>query len=737
MTDGQPQPPGLQRRAFLKVSALAAGAIVVGIPLAGCSSADDSWPGMRPGTLQANAYLQIDRAGQITLFLPRVDMGQGTAMGFATLIAEELFVEPQALEIRHAGVHRDYGTVQVTGGSASMRDFYQPVRQAGANTRALLRRAAAQKLSVAEDSLRFADGHIIAAAGRHHYGEFVAEARDLELPDGEPLVADADLRLIGKQQGPRVDALAKITGAAEFGMDFEFQGMKKAMVLRCPVIGGTVGRSNAEAVLASSGVDAVFPISTGVAVLGDSVWQLKAALEQLSVEWVLPETLALQSSGAIHRRLQQALDEEGDQSSIEGQGRAALEAVPYTLTADYYVPYLAHATMEPMNCAVALRDEGMDLWVPTQAPGLARNIAAYTAGIDPESVEVHTPWLGGGFGRRLDNDYVAEAVEIARYSGEVVHLLWSREDDMQHDFYRPVSMARLQAGISADKRLTTWSIKRAGPNVLAYTIQGSLPTMLAPYLPDGFAHWLGDRAHTLFADWTVDFTSVDGLDGEYDITNREVRHVTVDPGLRLGSLRSVGDSFSGFFKESFIDEIAHYLSRDPLQFRLEYSQHNPRFQAVLRRVAELANWNGKRRPGRYLGLAGHFSFESYVAEIAEVSIDGEEIKVHKVYAAVDCGRVINPDIVKAQVESAVVYGLSAALYGEITLEQGAVQQSNFHDYPVLRMADCPAIEVSIIASQEAPTGIGEPGMPPIAAAVGNAVYAATGRRLRSLPFDLG
>lgn len=722
------------RRQFLKAVGLGSAGLVVGVSLSSCSGSKP-WPGAPGDGFQPDAFIHIADDGHITFFLPSVEMGQGTATGFTTLIAEELEVEPADIEVRHAGVHEDYGFLQVTGGSSSMRNFFQPLRQAAANARETLRDAVVEQLGVTASEITFEDSRIHVGGKHYHYGEFVAQAATLPLREDSELKPLAQSRLIGVDGLQRVDALAKVTGQAEYSIDFEHADVVKAAILHCPVRGGTVLRDNRKQVLAMPGVIKVVDLDSGVAVVAQHYWQAKKAVQALAVEWQLP-ALATQTSSVIKQNLIAALDDEGAEHVSEGDVQAAIDEAEVQLSADYYVPYAAHATMEPMNCAAHINNGELTIWAGTQSPAITQAVGAYTADMALDNVHVHTPWLGGGFGRRLENDYVVETVQIAQQLEQAVHLVWSREEDMRNDFYRPVSTARISAGVNKQGELHGWSIKRAGPNVLAYSMEGILGPISPVMLPDGMREWLSNSGHNLFENWMIDFTSVEGLEGEYDVPHREVRHVTIDPGLRLGSLRSVGASFSGFFKESFIDELAQASNIDPLEFRLNNSKANPRFNAVLALLKKESGWPRATTPGAHLGVAAHFSFQTYVAQAVEASVINGQIKVHKVVCVVDCGTVVNPDIVRAQMESGIVYGLSLALYSNITLDNGAVQQSNFHDYPVLRMNECPIIEVHIVDSTEPPTGVGEPGVPPIPAAVANAVFSATGQRLRELPLRL-
>ncbi|NIB42210.1 xanthine dehydrogenase family protein molybdopterin-binding subunit [Pseudomaricurvus alkylphenolicus] len=443
------------------------------------------------------------------------------------------------------------------------------------------------------------------------------------------------------------------------------------------------------------------------------------------------------SSEEVYLDFKSALDtEEGDKAEKIGDGAQALGRADKQIEADYRAPYLAHATMEPMNCTVRIDQDRCDLWVGNQAPEMVRDVAAYYAEVHQDKVQVHSTFLGGGFGRRVSLDYVAEAVSIAKASGLAVQVVWSREDDIRHDYYRPASMARFKAALDEQGRIESWFVKRAGPNIMPYMIDDVFDTMVPGFVPDGLADWMSKRGYGLYDGILLDHASVEGLFEDYDIPNKEVRHITRDPGLRTGYWRSVGHSFGGFCKESFMDELALAADRDPVEMRLLHSQSDPNLHQVIEVAAEKSNWGQPLPTNHFHGIAAHTSFNSSVAQVAEISIERNQIKVHKVTCVVNCGTAINPDNVRAQMESGIIFGISAALFGVITLHNGQVEQSNFHDYPMVRMDDSPQIEVHIIESDEDPTGVGEPGVPPIAAAIGNAVYAATGKRLRQLPLKL-
>lgn len=723
------------RRNFLKIIGAAGGGLVVGIPLVACSS-QKPIPGYTKDSYVHDAFIQISPDNQIHFYVPRTEMGQGVNNGFATLVAEELSTAPDLIQCHHAPVAKayrnpDYG-VQATGGSNSMRVHYRQIRQSAADARAAVLGAASEQLKIPVSEMHLENGQVIASGKAYPMGSFVELASQRPVPSDTPVKDPADFLYIGKDL-PRIDARTKSNGTAQFGLDMDFPGLKRAVLQRCPVAGGRVRSFSDTAANAMPGVVVIVEVDAGVAVVADSYWQARQAAGKLEIEWDLPE-LANFSSDGFKSQLQHALDtEEGEKAYRQGDGNGPLQNADQVITAEYWAPYLAHAAMEPLNCTVKIEGDYCDVWVGSQVPQVAQGLAALHTGIDRDNVRVHVAYLGGGFGRRLYSDYVVQAAQIARASGQPVQLVWSREEDIQHDWFRPASLARFAATVDSDGRFETYSVRRAGPNKQPYELSEAIPGLAPEIVPDGFSRWIAGTSHSVYENWIVDHSSVEGLYEDYEAPNKEVRHVTVDPGLRVGSWRSVGHSFSGFFKESFVDEVAYRSGLDPVDFRLKNTEDNPRLNQVIRTAAEKANWGTAMTPGSSQGIAAHTSFQSRVAQVAEVTVENGEIRVHRVTCVVDCGLAVNPDIVRAQMESAIVFGLTAALYGNIDIVDGVVRQSNFHDYPMLRMDQVPAIEVHIIASEEDPTGVGEPGLPPIAAAVANAIYAGTGQRLRSLP----
>jgi isoquinoline 1-oxidoreductase beta subunit len=728
----------ITRRLFL----LSTGAAATGL-IVGCSSAATKSKGYSSiaGAFEPNSFIQITPDNQVIFYLPSSEMGQGILDGLTTLIAEELRVDPTAIDVRHASLHSDYKNPELrfqgTGGSNATRTQFLPLRQAAADTAAAIRNAAAKQLNQPAHKLLLADGHVTAEGRRYAFGEFVALAALMPMPENSPLRGPAQFDQIGRER-PRLDALAKSTGTAVFGIDAEVENLYRAVVVRSPVLGAPLKRFDATAALKQPGVVDVVEIRTGVAIVAQSYWQARKAASALELDWEKTE-LASWSSDSIYQKFTQTLNDssqKGLKCCDEGEGDKLLNQAQHVVSADYYAPYLAHATMEPLNCTVAVDGDNCAVYLGTQYVEASAGAVVYYGDFDADKVKVHPAFLGGGFGRRGLGDDVAEAVVIAKKTGRNIQLVWSREDDMSNDFYRPAALVRMQAGVSEQGLIETWAVRRVGPNVLDHILDQWVDVLAPDYLNKGFVDWLSKLGRPLFKRFIADPSSADGIFSDYDMPNKAVRHVAQDPGLRTGLWRSVGHSSNAFFKESFIDELAQRAGIDELQFRLANMKNNPRLTEATELVAAKAGW-GKALPGGHFhGLATHSSFGSAVAQIAEVSVEGTKIVVHKVTAAIHCGLVVNPGIVRDAVEGGIIFGLTAALHGEITLVDGVIQQSNFHSYPMLRMADAPKVEVHIVESQEHPEGVGEPGLPPLAPAVANAVFKASGQRLRDLPLRL-
>ena len=715
---------GLSRRTFVKIGVVAGAGLTLGVSYKVISGPDAP---LSDATFAPNAFLRIDTDGSITVVVGRSEMGQGVATALPQLVAEELDVAWDQVSFEFAPAHPAYGKfgMQVTGGSTSVVQSWEPLREAGAKARWMLREAAAQQWGVLADQVQMRGGKALSANGSElTYGELASAAALLDVPKDVPLKDPADFQLIGESL-PRLDVPVKTTGEAVFGIDAGPSDTRVAVVARCPVFGGSVRSFDPGPALAVAGVDEVVELESGVAVVAAGYVAAKAGRDALIVEWDEGPENELDDA-EIFRRFE-AAQEDGKSTREDGDVDAAFEAGGEPIRATYQLPYLAHATMEPMNCTAWVRDGRCTVWTGTQfqnAPGIvgggARQVAAKAAGVEADETEVHTTFLGGGFGRRAERDYVREAAELAGKIDGPVKVIWSREDDMQHDFYRPASHHELVALLGRDGMPVAWQHRIATQSILQHLVPGWVP---------GFAErWAGSK----------DPTATEGAsDQPYHVPNIRVTFAKVDLPIPVGFWRSVGHTHTAFVVESFIDELAHAASRDPYTYRRVLLGAHPRLLRVLDAVAKASDWGSPAPQGRARGIAMAESFGSFVAEVAEVSIENGRPRVHKVWCAIDCGVVVNPAIVRAQMESGIVYGLTAALYGEINIERGRVVQSNFHDYPMLRMDEAPEVEVLLTSSGDAPGGVGEPGTPPIVPAVTNSLFALTGERIRTLPIRLG
>lgn len=726
----------LSRRRFLIGSAVVGGGLVVGFSLFGQSSEPFPIVAEADGFVP-NAFLQFTADNRTIFYCPRDEMGQGVMTGLATLIGEELDVSPHRMEIVHCEVHPDYANpamgIQITGGSTSINAHFTPLRQVGADTRALILAAAARDLGASVDALATENGEVVYQGNSYPYGQFIHTARSLEPVSDSPLRSQSAFRYIGKEMH-RTDALAKVTGTADYGLDAQVEGMQYAVLVRSPVFGAKlVGFDGAEA-MRQPGVSTVQAISNGVAVVANSYWSARSAANRLTVEW--EETPQGQlSSAQIRQELSAALDSEDGATAVdEGDLTLGIADARSQIEGTYWTPYLAHAPMEPMNVTVRLGQNDAEVWLGIQSAQAAQNLVSRVSGIPTENVVVHNLFLGGGFGRRGVVTHVVEATEIAMAVGTPIKLIWSREDDIQNGFYRPASALRVRAATNAEGKVSAWEVKRAGGDITPGTVEKLLPALF-PSLPDALASGISNTASFLFTNLSPDSSSVEGLHENYDFANVLIKNSSVDHPVPLTFWRSVGHSNNAFVVESALDELALASNIDPVELRLNNTANNPRLQNVIRIAGE--RMRAMQVPaGHHLGFASHGSFGSDVAQIAEVSVQEGKIRVHKVLCVLDCGLAVNPDIVRTQMEGGIIFGLTAALYGDISLQDGRVQQSNFHDYPILRMDEAPEIEVVLVQSDSEPTGVGEPSVPPIAPAVANALYRATGQRVRDLPLRL-
>ncbi len=728
----------VSRRRFLQSGAVAGGGLVVGFSLSSCSSTSAPLPvDGAQGAWTPNAFLQVLPDNTIRFYTARSEMGQGVTTGLSTLVGEELDVNPLEMEIRLAGVHTDYVNpdfgMQGTGGSSSIHAHYLQLRQVGANTRALILEAAAQDLGVATNTLATDNGFVIQGESRYPYAQFITTAQTLSIETDAPLKPVAKFRYIGKETR-RVDAIAKSTGTAEFGLDVDLPGMHYAVVVRPPVARAKALSVDASAAKTMPGVTDVLEVGSGVAVVAESFWQAQQAAKQVSVQW---ESVSLNrvNTDILRADYAKALDAgDGVEGPNDGDVATALSSAATLHEAEYWAPLLSHSPMEPVNAVVRLEGDYADVWTGIQFPSAVPGLVSRVADIPAENVRFHQCYLGGGFGRRGTPTHLVEATQIAVATGKPIQLVWTREDDIQQGPFRPASLMRIKAGVDEAGNLTAWDAARAGGDISPDTFRSLLPALYS-WMGDGMIEGVANISEWYFENFAADESSTEGLFEDYDHPNTRVTHMTVDHELPLTFWRSVGHSYTAFAKESMIDELAHAAGLNEIEFRLQNTRSNPRLNNVIRVAGE--HMAGMNPPdGHFLGFAAHHSFRTDVAEIAEVSVDNGSIRVHKVTCVLDCGQAVNPDIVRAQMEGGVVYGLTAALHGALHLENGAIVESNFHDYPILRMNESPEIDVIIIDSGTEPTGVGEPGLPPIAPAVANAVFKATGQRLRSLPLQL-
>lgn len=727
----------MNRRDFLKVTAGTSGGLVLSLSLPGCAGIQTGYD-EKNGDWKPDAWLELTTDDQIYFTLARVEMGQGTYTGLTTLIAEELEVAPASIQPRFAPVAAEYRNplykLQLTGGSTSMATSWQPLRVAGASARIMLVNAAASVWEVSPADCRAADGRVMHPNGSDSlpYGRLVELAAKQTVPDDPVLKPRKEWKYIGKNRG-RLDAEAKSTGAPIYGIDVELEGMVYAVVTRPPRYGARVRSFDDSEARKLPGVLDIFEIERGVAVVADRYWRARNAQDALTIEWDNSDALAL-SNDQVFSSYHKAADEDpGESERSEGDYGRAAESAERLVEASYDQPYLAHATLEPMNATAWYRNSAIEVWAPTQAPDLGRIAAARVTDLSPDDVTIHTTFLGGGFGRRLTNDYIEEASAVAFRVGKPVKLIWSREEDTRHDFYRPAMLHRMQASVSGGQ-VTGWHHQIVGPQILDWYVRNAAPAQY-PWAPKFLYNTLGRVG--LMAEGIAtpkDHSAIEGaIEYPYRVPNLVIRHTHTDPGVPVSWWRSVGFSHNGFAVETFMDELANELGQDPYQFRRSLIDHEPRHLEVLDRAVRLAQWNDGAADGRARGIALFRSFGTYVAQVVEASVEAGEIRVHKVVCAVDCGQVVNPDIVRDQIEGGVIFGLTAALYGDITFKDGQVQQSNFHDYPLMRHDQRPEVVVDIVDSDEAPTGVGEPGVPPVIPALGNALFALTGKRQRRLP----
>ncbi|PYQ16712.1 MAG: aldehyde oxidase [Acidobacteria bacterium] len=697
------------RRDFIKSTAVVGGGLVLGFYLPGTSRRAEA----AAGSYAPTAWVKIGADNTVTIVCARSEMGQGVYTAMPQLVAEELEVDPHAVKVEIAPPGAVYVNEllggQITGGSTSVRDGWTKLRQAGAQARMMLVGAAAQTWGVDEASCRAENGVVIHSSGRKlAYGQVAEKAAGLPAPKDVKLKSPGEFKIVGKPI-KRLDTPAKVDGTAEFGIDVKLPGMLYASLAQCPVIGGKAAGVDDSKARSMPGVRHVVRIDDGVAVVAESWWQARVARDALQITWDEGKGAALNNRD-IMAGIKAAAAGPGAVIKKVGDADAAMGSAVKKVEAAYELPFLAHATMEPMNFTADVKVDRCDLYGPTQFQQLAQGLAAQAAGVPAEKVSLHTPFLGGGFGRRIDVDYIVQAVQISKAAGAPVKLVWTREDDMTHDFYRPMSYHQMSAGLDGQGRPVAMKFQATSPSVTSRLF----PSVVSK---EGVDPFMTEAAVI-----------------PYDIPNLSASSVIHDTGLRVGYWRSVSHAANTFANESFIDELAAAAGKDPYEYRRMLLDKEPRFRNVLDIAARNAGWGQPPPAGRSRGIALMSGYDSYLAEVAEISVarDGG-IRVHRVVCAVDPGMMVNPDIVKAQIEGSVVFGLTAALKGEITLQNGRVQQTNFDSYPMLRMNEMPKIDIYLVASGEKPGGTGEPATALIGPAVANAVFAATGKRIRRLP----
>jgi isoquinoline 1-oxidoreductase subunit beta len=708
------------RRSFLKVTALVGGGFAVGVFVPGASRFAEA--AMAQGkSFAPNAWVRITPDNRVTLIADKSEMGQGVYTAMPLMIAEELDNDWTKVRVEQAVASPVYANpflgAQATGGSTSIRSSYMAMRKVGATARAMLVAAAADTWKVDAGSLETENGVVMGPGGKKAtYGELSTKAATMPVPKDVKLKDPSQFKLLGKPQ-KRLDTPLKVNGVAEFGLDVKVPGMLTAVVARAPVLGATIEKFDAKKAMAIKGVKKVMPIqsnvSAGVAVVADTFWNAKKGRDALDITWKGGN--ATLSTAGMEKDMMDLMASGKGVLVARSDGNVDAAKPAKTIEAVYEAPYLAHATMEPMNCVVWVKKNEVEVWGPTQAPGVNQFVVAGMLKMKPEQIKVHTTFLGGGFGRRFGQDFIVEAVQLSAATGAPVKVVFTREDDTRGYHYRAMSVTKMVGGLDGS---------------------GNPVTIYGRAVTDSLATGTGAEPALIRKDG-VDTTAVEGLvDIPYSVPNIKIDWVKYAPGVRTWFWRSVGNSQNYFFSESFIDEMAHAAGKDPYEFRRALLDKKPRHKRVLELAAEKAGWGTPPPAGRARGIAVASSFGSFIAQVAEVSIEGGKPRVHRVVCATDVGTTVNPDTIAAQMESAIVYGLSAALHLKITFKDGKVEQSNFNDYTPLRMNEMPAIEVHIVQSNEAPGGVGEPGTPPIAPAVCNALFALTGKRVRKLPIEI-
>jgi isoquinoline 1-oxidoreductase beta subunit len=707
----------MNRRNFIQSGALLGGGLLISFKIPAANKFAALSETAAETVFTPNAFLNIGTDNTITVILSHVEMGQGIWTTLPMLLAEELDVDLNRITVKHGGAgkefnHTAYG-VQITGGSSTTWSEFDRYRNAGATARVLLTQAAAKRSGVAIQDCKTEKGAVIAGGKQFTYGELATDAALLPVPEKVPLRTKADWKYIGKST-KRLDASLKTDGQAIFGMDIQFPGLLTAVVAHAPVFGGKVRSFDATKAKAVPGVRQVVQIPTGVAVIADHYYAAQQGKKALQVTWEngAGANLFTTKQTDAYRKLAAT---DGLTAQKKGDATAGLSKSAKILKAEYVFPYLAHAPMEPLNCTVKVEKDSCEIWTGTQMPAVEQAAVAKILGFTPEKVKINIPFLGGGFGRRATPaaDFVSEAVHIAKASGKTIKMVWSREDDMRSGHYRPFFVHNVQAGLDQKGMPIAWKHNIVGQSIM----KAAAPAFGEPKSP-------------------IDPTSVEGVMGSPYLTSVPDHFVglhNTEEVVPVLWFRSVGHTHTAYVMETMLDELAHNAGRDPVEYRQGLLKEHPRHLAALNLVAEKGNWKKALPAGRFKGVAVNEAFGSYVASIAEVSIVNGQVKVHKIDCAIDCGLAVNPEGVKAQTESGIIFGLTMALYGELTLEGGKLQQNNFYDYRIARMNEAPEINVYIVESDGKMGGAGECAVPPTAPAIANAIFAATGKRIYNLP----
>ena len=693
----------LSRRVFLKKSALTFTGLIIGFTY----EPESSLAVKVENAEELGIWIRIAPDGSTTLIVPSSEMGQGVNTSLSMILAEELEADWQSVKTETAPVNSKYinpesNSGQMTAGSSSVKGFWNPLRKAGAAVRLMLQKAAAQKWEIPIEECVAKSGYIYRknSSQKLSYGELAEAAGKIDIPSDPPLKNSKDYNLVGKSI-KRIDIPSKTNGSAQFGIDVRLPEMMYATIRQSPVFGGEVLSYDEDAAKSIRGVKKVTLIPNGIAVIADNTWRAKRGMEVLNLKFHGGKTIGLESQ-QVQKELLKALDDEG-KTKIEANKVLDLE---------YEVPFLAHAPLEPMNCTANVTDNFCEVWVPTQSQGGCMDAAKEITELDEEQIKIHTTYLGGGFGRRGETDFVKQTLILAKALGKPIKVTWMREEDMQHDFYRPASMSRFQIGLNKDGFPISWNNQLASPSILK-------------------------RFFAPMAWFNIDPLSTEGADEiPYAIEDFNFDYSVVDSGVPVGFWRSVGSSFNAFFTESAIDEAAHLAQQDQFDYRMKLLSGKPRFQKVLEKVMRESKWGRILPKGHGLGISIHKTRGSIAGAVIEVSTDvNGMLNLNKAWIAIDCGKVINPNTVRAQMEGGFTFGLSATLGEEITLKDGRVEQSNFHDYSILRLKGSPDISVEIIESGNEIGGVGEVAVPLAAPALTNAIFSSSGRRIRSLPLS--